>query len=73
VGQMKGDAMVLHTRLDGEKTIYLRRDTRFLEGGFQVASTELRTHTRIFVRAGRNLDNEIEAYQIVWGRIMDPK
>jgi len=28
---------------------------------------------RVFVRAGRTLYNEIEAYQVIWGRILQPR
>jgi hypothetical protein len=27
---------------------------------------------RVFVRGGRNLEDEIEAYQVVWGGILRP-
>jgi len=73
VSQLIGDAMLLRTRNDGVKTIYLRSDTRFLEGGLRVDATELRPHTRIFVRAGTTLDNEIVAFQVVWGSILVPE
>jgi hypothetical protein len=26
----------------------------------------------VFVRAGKNLDDQVEAYQIIWGDIMEP-
>jgi hypothetical protein len=29
----------------------------------------LTVNTRVFVRAGRNLEGGIEAYQVVWGEI----
>jgi hypothetical protein len=73
VSQLTGDAMLLQTRKDGVKTIYLRSDTRFLQGGLRVDAKELRPHTRIFVRAGTTLDNEIVAFQVVWGPILVPE
>jgi hypothetical protein len=64
--------MVLHTRLEGQKTILLRGDTRYLEGGTPADPADLKPNTRVFIRAGRNLEDQIEAYQIVWGQILEP-
>jgi hypothetical protein len=66
------DRLVLRTRLAGEKTILLRADTRYVDGGTLVEAAELKPSTRVFVRAGENLDDQIEAYQIVWGDILEP-
>lgn len=70
--RMDADGLVLRTRVDGEKWILVRRDTRFREDGLQVGRASLQSSTRVFVRAGRNLDGEIEAYEVVWGEILDP-
>ena len=70
--RMDDDGMVLRTRVDGEKWILVRRDTRFREDGVRVEPSSLRSTTRVFVRAGTNLDGEIEAYEIVWGEILTP-
>lgn len=72
IAGMNGDQLILRTRSDGEKLIYLRNDTRYLDSGFPVEPDMLRTNTRVFVRAGRNLDNELEAYQVIWGEIFRP-
>lgn len=64
------DAIWIRTRSDGEKTILLRQDTRFLSGGAPVEVSALTVNTRVFIRAGRNLDNDLEAFQIVWGDIL---
>ena len=48
------------------------RDTRFREDGLRVEPSSLHSSTRVFVRAGKNLDGEIEAYEIVWGEILTP-
>ena len=69
---LNADGLVLRTRVDGEKWILVRRDTRFRADGLQVESTSLHSSTRVFVRAGRNLDGEIEAYEVVWGEILAP-
>ena len=66
------DGMVLRTRVDGEKWILVRRDTRYREDGLQVGPSSLHSSTRVFVRAGTNLDGEIEAYEVVWGEILTP-
>src|SRR6266404_6165393 len=50
------DGLVLRTRADGEKWILLRRDTRFREDGVQVGPSSLQSSTRVFIRAGTNLD-----------------
>jgi hypothetical protein len=72
VTKLTGDRIVLHTRLDGVKTVLLRLDTRYLEGGAVVDAADLKPTTRVFVRAGKNLDDQVEAYQIIWGDIMEP-
>ena len=66
------DGLVLRTRVDGEKWIVVRHDTRFREDGLRVEASSLHSSTRVFVRAGKSLDGEIEAYEIVWGEILTP-
>jgi hypothetical protein len=68
-----GDALTLKTRTDGEKQILLRQDTRYIGGGQRMDADGLKRNTRVFIRAGRNLDNDIEAYQVVWGDIVQPE
>jgi hypothetical protein len=70
--RVDGNGLVLRTRVDGEKWILVRRDTRFREDGLQVEASSLHSSTRVFVRAGTNLDGEVEAYEIVWGEILTP-
>src|SRR5262249_11843150 len=57
--RMDDDGLVLRTRVDGEKWILVRNDTRFREDGLKVEPSSLRSSTRVFVRAGKNLDGEI--------------
>ena len=64
--------LVLRTRVDGEKWILVRRDTRFREDGLQVEASSLQSSTRVFVRGGTNVDGEVEAYEVVWGEILYP-
>ena len=66
------ERLVLHLRSGARTPILLRRDTRFIAEGEQVDAAELKPSTRVFVRAGKNLDDRIEAYQIMWGEILEP-
>jgi hypothetical protein len=66
------DWLILHTREAGNQTVLLRRDTRYLGDGELVEHSDLRPNMRVFIRAGRNLFNEVEAYQIIWGQILEP-
>lgn len=64
------DVLTLRTRAEGDKLILLRQDTRYIGDGQRVDADGLKRNTRVFVRAGRNLDNDIEAYQVIWGEIV---
>ena len=72
IARVEDGILLLRTRREGDKQILMRSDTRFLEGGFLVDADALRRSMRVFVRAGKNLDDEIEAYQVVWGEILNP-
>jgi hypothetical protein len=67
------ELMVLHTRHDGEQTFLFRQDTRYLDSGVAADFSKLETNTRVTVRAGMNLDNKMEVFQVVWGQIEGPK
>ena len=62
-------SVTLRTR-DGEQTLLLRKDTRYLGDGAQQDAGALAVNTRVFVRAGRNLEGGVEAYQVMWGEIL---
>ena len=64
--------MTLRTRT-GEVRISLSADTRYVAGGVNRDRPALTVNMHVFVRAGHNLDGDIEAYQIVWGDIVEPK
>jgi hypothetical protein len=70
--RVDSDGLILRTRGAGEKWILVRKDTHYRQDGLAVASANLHSNTRVFVRAGPNLDGEIEAYEIVWGEILTP-
>lgn len=63
-----GRSLTVRTR-DGEQTLLLRKDTRYLGDGAPQDAAALGVNTRVFIRAGRNLDGGIEAYQVMWGEI----
>jgi hypothetical protein len=73
VSRLNSDRVVLHTRDAGDQTILLRQDTRYLQDGTMVEPADLKPNMRVFVRAGRNLYNEVEAYQVIWGTILMPR
>jgi|GEM_PF-449215 len=63
----------LRTRARGEVCVVLREDTRYVDNGQIAALSMLQVNRRVFVRGGRTLDNEIEAYQVAWGSILLPR
>lgn len=72
VARVNDRTLVLRTRDAAEQTILIRRDTRFLSDGEPVAATGLKPNMRVFVRAGNDVDGHVEAYQVVWGKILLP-
>jgi hypothetical protein len=73
VARLSGGRLVLHTRGGGLETVLLRPDTRYVAGGSPVDVSALEPNTRVFLRAGKNLDNQLEAYLVVWGEILEPR
>lgn len=73
VSRLQADRLVLHTKEAGDQTIMLRQDTRFLENGEIVERSTLQPSMRVFVRGGRDLYGEVEAYQVIWGEILVPR
>jgi hypothetical protein len=63
-------SITLRTR-DGEQTLLLRKDTRYLSDGAQQDAAAALVNTRVFVRAGPTLYGGIEAYQVMWGQIVE--
>ena len=64
-----GKSITLRTH-EGEQTVLLRKDTRYVGDGAQQDATAALVNTRVFVRAGPNLYGAIEAYQVMWGEIV---
>jgi hypothetical protein len=67
------EMLILRTRSEPRRTIQLRNDTRYISDGVRADSADLKVNTHVFVRCGRNLDDEIEAYQVIWGGIVHPE
>jgi len=65
--------VILHTRESGDLSILLRKDTRYLAEGQLVGADTLKPNMRVFVRAGKDLYNDVEAYQVIWGTILTPR
>jgi hypothetical protein len=73
VFRISPDRLMLHTRTGGEQAIQLRKDTRYLQNGEIVQAEQLGLNTRVFIRAGKDVYDQVEAYQVIWGTILDPK
>ena len=71
--RLNGQMMVLRTRTQGENTVLLRQDTRYMSSGLPAEISMLMVNTRVSIRCGLNLNNELEAYQVIWGEIDGPK
>ena len=72
VSSLDSERVVLRTREGGNLSILLRKDTRFLEDGQLVQVEQLRPNMRVFVRAGKDIYQQVEAYQVIWGTILTP-
>jgi len=65
VSRFGADRIVLHTRDGKEQPLILRKDTRYLLNGDLVDAAALKLNTPVFVRAGRDLWDQVEAYQVI--------
>jgi hypothetical protein len=65
--------LVVRTRTEPEKILRLREDTRFLDSGAPAMAKDVPVNARVFIRAGKNFENDVEAYQVIWGEIVGPK
>src|ERR1017187_8966028 len=73
VFRLNSRRVVLHTRQAGDLSILLRQDTRYLADGQVVDAGSLKPNMRVFVQAGKDLYDEVEAYQVIWGTILSPR
>lgn len=63
----------LRTRDGKSHVIVIRPDTRISAEGTIVGRDAIPFNRPVFVRAGRSMDGDIEAYTMVWGDILLPK
>jgi len=56
---------------DGETTYLLRKDTEYVSNGVRMGAADLLVNTRVSVRAGRDIYGNVQAYQVMWGEILD--
>jgi len=70
--RLTSDALILRSRSGERSVVRLRPDTRYLDQGQTAEPDNLPVNTVVFIRGGRNLDDEVEAYQVIWGEILQP-
>jgi hypothetical protein len=63
-------SLTVRTR-EGEAILALRPDTRYWDDGLGATRADLRVNTHVFVRAGQSWDGIVEAYQVMWGEILN--
>jgi hypothetical protein len=73
IRRVSPEVLVLRTRTEPEMFIRLREDTRYLESGAPADFSRLVVNTRVFIRGGKNFEDNLEAYQVIWGEIAGPK
>jgi hypothetical protein len=49
----------------------LRRDTRFLHDGLRVDPDQAPVNAHVFIRAGRDIYGDLEAFEVIWGSIVN--
>jgi len=70
IAEIQPDYLRLRLRGGERQLIRLRDDTRFVADGLPAERPALRVNMHVFVRAGRSLDGDLEAFQVMWGRIV---
>jgi hypothetical protein len=69
VRQRNATMLTLKTR-GGETTLVLRPDTRYWCDGVHATPNALVVNTRVFIRAGRDSEGNVEVYQAAWGDLL---
>jgi hypothetical protein len=64
--------LTLKTRT-GEVILGLRPDTRYVGRGLRLDPSDMSVNSHVFVRGGRDTDGHLEAYQVMWGEILNPR
>jgi hypothetical protein len=71
--RVSSDLLTLKSRSGEQQTILLRPDTRYSTEGQTAEAGNLRVNTLVFVRCGKNIEDQVEAYHVVWGEILQPQ
>ena len=72
VVRMTSAALIVRSP-SGERTVIrLRPDTRYFAEGQTADAASLPVNRVVYIRGGRNLYDELEAYQVIWGEILQP-
>jgi len=72
VSFVSSDTLILRTPSGERESIRLRPDTRYFSEGQAADPSSLHVNTVVFIQAARNLYDELEAYQVIWGDILRP-
>ena len=68
-----GNHMMVMTRSSGRQSFTLRPDTHAISDGVRVTTAEIPLNHRVYLRAGRSLEGELEVFRVVWGSILIPE
>ena len=71
--RVSSDSLLLKSRSGDRETIHLRPDTQYSGDGQAADARSIRLNTLVFIRCGKNLDGDLEAYHVVWGKILQPE
>jgi len=73
VVRVNEDRLIIHSREGEEVTLVLRKDTRYLAEGMIVTDAILQPNVRVFIRGAKNVWDQVEAYQVISGNILNPR
>jgi hypothetical protein len=73
VYHIAGELLILRSPSGDHQTVLLRPDTRYLCEGQTTDAASLAVNTVVFVRVEKNLRDEVEANQVIWGGILQPE
>jgi hypothetical protein len=71
VTEITATSVTVKTRTE-ERTFLLRTDTRFFGNGLKMDATDVSVNQHLAVEAGRNLEGQLEVFQLTWGEITVP-
>lgn len=72
VRQVQEGFLEIKTKQEGVMRFRLRPDTIFLNNGAEVKAGSVDRTQPVSVRAGHDLNGDLEAYQVTWGAIVQP-